>query len=116
MIYGLFVGAAVALMDIPGYGTIPGLIQRIHPADHETTDESGQKQVWSGLRPMIDAVFMVEADELVEGAKQRVTRIVTVTNLSHESDIKRRLVFEGKPAQMIMMCPRYGVIASMEVT
>lgn len=109
---GLFIGAAVVLLDLPDYGSVVGLIRAIHGTDYETTDQLGQKKTWTGLRPMIDAVFI--SDKVRGVAADKDTDLVHVTNLAHELDIVTRLSLEGKPAQMIVMCPRYAAVKGMD--
>lgn len=105
---GLFVGAAVVVMGVPGHADHVALVTRVHDEDHRTTDASGKPQVWTGKRPMLDLIFVGNVED-----DPADWEIFQVENIAHHDDVAARLLLEGKSPRMIAVCPRYAVLQEM---
>lgn len=120
----VFPGAVVALKGIVRGKVLSALVLKIHPADVEMTDPSGELVAWNGRMPVIDVIAVDRkvvlanepgAVEVGNGAwfSETEGEPIHIEKIPWAGDIERRASWKGLPHMITEMAPRYIVIGEM---
>lgn len=108
---GLYIDAVVMVENtgfeiVEGEGMVIGLVTRVYPDDEPATDRSGDTKPWSGERPFIDAIAVVQDP----GSGH--PHIIAVNKIAWAKDVERINKLHKLPG-LTRPGPQYRIVSEL---